>query len=231
MKSAVMIAMLLLLDACGGGSGGSTPMTPATSYDFIAALATRVNTGFTTNVTVSGTVSGQSIGGSGTLDYAPAVDGNVNGALARAQTITANVNVTVPGQAPIPVSSVVTDFYEPNTYNFLLETSTSGYDQPTAPLMFPATVTVGSSGALGTVYGYTSAGASDNTHSDLSYVVKANPANSNTVIFELVQKFYDTTNTLTETDRTDFSIGNAGAVVFISATATSGGNTITFTAS
>jgi hypothetical protein len=229
MQRAVMMTMLLMLGACGGG-GGSTPMTPATSYNFIAALANRTNTGFTANVTVSGTVSGQSIGGSGTLDYGPAHDGIVNGATVRAQTVTVNVTITVPGQADTPVSSLVTDFYAPNTYNFLQEVSGAGYDQPTAPLMYPTTVMVGSAGALGTLYGYSSIGTPDNTHSDLSYVVKVNPANANTVIFETVEKFYDATNTLTETDHTDFSIGDAGAIAFISATAMSGANTVTFTA-
>ena len=230
MKRAVTIAMLLLLGACGGGGGGSTPIQPAISYDFIAALATRTNTGFSANVTVSGTIGGQSIGGSGTLDFGPAIDGNFNGTLARAQTVTANVTITVPGQADMPVSSLVTDYYAPNTYDFLLEISGSGYDQPTAPLMYPSTVMAGSSGNLGTLYGYSSGGTPDNTHSDLSYIVKDNPANSNTVIYEAVEKFYDAANTLTETDHTDYSIGNAGAVAFISATAMSGADTITFTA-
>lgn len=230
MKNSVVMTTLLLLGACGGGDGGSTPMTPVTSYDFIAALADRTNTGFTANVTVSGTINGQAIGGSGTLNYAPAIDGNANGTVARAQTVTVNATITVPGQADTPVSSLVTDYYAPNTYDFLLETSASGYEQPTAPLMYPNTVMVGSSGTLGTVYGYSSVGTPDNTHSDLSYVVKANPANGNTVIFEAVEKLYDASNTLTETDRTDYSIGNAGAIAFISATATSGANTITFTA-
>jgi hypothetical protein len=230
MNRIVVTTLLLCLSACGGGGGGSTPIAPVTSYDFIAALAKRTNMGFLSNVTVSGTINNQPIGGTGTLNFAAAVNGNFNGAVALVQTVTANVTITIPGQPDIPVSSMVADYYAPGTYNFLLEISGSGYDQPTAPLMYPATVMVGSSGTLGTIYGYSSGGVPDNTHSDLSYVVKANPANANTVIYEAVQKFYDAANTLTETDRTDYSVGNAGAIVFISATSVSGANTITFTA-
>ncbi len=237
MKNAAVALLLLSLSACGGGGGdGSGPtITPSISYDFATALANRTNSGLMAKVSVTGNVvvSGTSypVTGSGTVTYAPATSVMFNSQAALSQNVTASLNIIVQGTSN-PLTTAVTDYYATSTYNFLGETSTGQYDVPSAPLMYPATVMVGSSGNLGTLQYYTDSTASVQIGTtEVSYLVKANPASANSVIFELINKNYDVNHTLEETDRTDFSVTTAGAVAFVSAVADSvNQGSLTFTA-
>ena len=220
MKRAALATIMVTLGACGGGGGQS--FAPVTSYNLAAALADRTNKGLMANVSLSGNViaNGTSypVTGSGTVTYAPATSVTFNSQAALAQIVTANLSLIVQGMAN-PITSSVTNYYATGTYNFLGEETTGEYSVPSAPLMYPATIMVGSSGNLGTLMNYADSTASVSTGStDVSYLVKANPAGANSVIFELINKNYDLNHTLQETDTTDFSVTVAGAVALISAT-------------
>ena len=105
------------------------------------------------------------------------------------------------------------------------------YDIALPPLTYPATLKLSDNGTLGTVMRYT-----DHTQSvslgtiTASYTVKSDPANSNVLIVELENKIYNTTNALTETDKTDYAVTAAGAISLVSASAQIGSDTLTATA-
>ena len=240
MKYKLVLSLGLILSACGGGGDGGMTSTPGpTAADFATAMANLVGTGLSANVTLSGTVSGSSISGTGTYVLTPVVSVApilFNGSPANALTLTASFQVTVAGQTNM-VSSSVTDYYEPATFRFMGEQESNPppgneYDIAQPPLSFPATIHAGDSGTLGTVLRYT-----DSTQSTalgtttVSYLVKANAASNSSLIFELTTKIYDTNNaTAIETDVTDYAVTANGVISFVSSSAQTGGDSLTVTA-
>jgi hypothetical protein len=234
------LGVMLLLTACGGGGGdGMTAAPGPISVNFTTALGTMVTMGLSANVTLSGTVSGAAVTGTGTYVLTP-VSNNppvlFAGSPANGLTLTGNFQATAAGQA-ITISSTVTDYYEPATHRYMGEQQNNPppgneFDIASPPLSFPGTVQSGDSGTLGTVMRYTNSTQSSPLGTiTVSYLVKADAANSNALIIELITKTYDTGNsTAVETDATDYAVTTAGVISFVSSSAQNSSGSLTVAA-
>ena len=232
-------AVALVLTACGGGSnngdlsggGGS-----AQGFNLQAGIANMVTHGLSANVALSGSVvvngTSTSVTGSGTYTLSAGVGGGTfNGTSATtAQTQTLTGTVTAAGQS-IPINQSVTDYYATSNSNFLGETATGEYDVAQAPFQFPTSVSGGESGTLGTVLRYsdstmsTSLGTAQTTYTTTAPTTQNGPLG-----ITITTKSYDTTNTLVETDTTNYTMTTSNVISFVSETAQQTGGTITATA-
>jgi hypothetical protein len=233
-------AVALVLTACGGGSsngdlsgggGGSSQ-----GFNLQAGITNMVTHGLSANVALSGSVvvSGTStaVTGSGTYTLSAGVGGGTfNGTTATtAQTQALAGTVTAAGQS-LPINQSVTDYYATSNSNFLGETSTTEYDVAQAPFQFPTSVSGGESGTLGTVLRYsdstmsTSLGTAQTTYTTTAPTTQSGPLG-----VTITTKSYDTTNTLVETDETNYTMTTGNVISFVSETAQQTGGTITATA-
>jgi len=234
---AFLASAALALSGCGGG--GSTAVQGGTAYGLANALGKLVTQGFSVSVTLSGSLPingvATTVTGSGTLTYGAGASGTFNGAAALLQDQTLSGSVTAAGQTD-PYTTSVTDYYATGNDAFLGEVNNTAngaeYDVAQSPIVYPATVVDGSSGALGTVSRYT-----DSTMSvalgtaQVSYSVKTDSTSSGSVIVELKELVYDTQNRLLETDLTDYALSTNDVLSLVSASVqTTNNGTLTATA-
>jgi hypothetical protein len=215
--SALKIALAAVVAACAGcggsGSGGSAPPVPTapapTSFNLAAARQSWDTSGLTAQFQVSGnTLDGASI--SGVLDYdeSPAGAATVNGQPAVSQTITGTGTLN-----GAPYSSSEVDYSSPNGET-LIWSSTNDFDVAQSPFVWPSTISIGDTGVLGTFSAYT-----DDTMvlpqgtKQVSYIVKANPADPNSVIFALIANWSYVTGTYEEEDDYVITASGAGSTI------------------
>ena len=230
---AIALPCLVLLGACGGGGDGNSLAPGPSTYDIAAGVSGLATHGMKANLTVSGTVTVSGVAvpltGTGTLSLAAAVADTFNGAAAQTQAETVSATVVAGGQSA-PYSRTVSDHYDPTTYALLGESSPGEYDVAQTPITFPATVTAGSSGTLGTLSRYT-----DNTLGvslgtvQISYLVKA-PVDANApAVVEFTNRFFDTNGAMSATAVRDYSLTTANVMLLVSSTVQEGTDTLTVT--
>jgi hypothetical protein len=234
LMSAVLLPLAASLGACGGGGGGdSLAPGPSNTYDIAAGVSWLVAHGMQANLAVSGSVTVNGVAmpltGTGTLALAVGAADTFNSVNVVTQVQTLNATVVSGGQA-VTVSSAVSDHYDPATFAFLGETSSSEYDVAQSPIAFPTMVTPGSSGTLGTLSRYTdnNQGVSLGT-AQISYVVKAPISASAPAVVELTNAVYDTHGALVETEVRDYSLTTANVMLLESSTVQQGTDTLTVT--
>jgi hypothetical protein len=232
-------AVALVLTACGGGSNGgglSGGGGSSQGFNLQAGIANMVTHGLSANVALSGSVvingTSTSVTGSGTYTLSAGVGGSTfNGTSATtAQTQALVGTVTAAGQS-IPIDQSVTDYYATSNSNFLGETAAGAYDVAQAPFQYPTSVSAAESGTLGTVLRYgdstmsTSLGTAQTTYTTTAPTTQNGPLG-----ITITTKSYDTTNTLVETDVTNYTMTTSNVISFVSATAQATGGTLTATA-
>lgn len=225
-------AAALLLNACGGG-GLSSATTSATSFNLQQGMSGLVTNGQSSAVTLSGTVvvSGTSVPftGSGTLTLNAASSATFNGEGALAQTETISGTITAEGQSAT-YSSAAVDYYATGDYALLGETTSSEYDVAPSAFTYPASVTAGSSGVLGTTSDYTD--SSMNTPAgttQFSYAVTAQSGSTTAVSVAITEQIYDTGSNLLQTDVTSYSLSDAGVLTLVSASVQNSSESLTVT--
>ena len=214
-RLAISAVSALMLAACGGGGGGGTPAAATTSasplsFPLKSAYATLVASGYSKSYSISGTCSGTA-----TETVGPAVGGasfeGSAGVLAASHTQTVNfTNCT-------PASSAVTGTgYWDSNYN-PLGTLVVGslYRVYPTPISIPASVTVGSTGTLGTGFNYANSSKGTPTGQIvISYVIEPDTASS--AIVNLIGRTFDTQGRLTSTEQDRYRITATGAATPVS---------------
>lgn len=237
------MAVALVLAACGGGGdgdlggggGGSSSGGGSQSFNLQTGIANMVSRGLSANVALSGSevVNGTSTSVTGTGVYtlsAGATGGTFNGAAATAQTTTLTGSITVSGQV-LQLNQSVTDYYTPSNSNFLGEVSNGEFDVAQAPFQYPTTVSGGESGTLGTLMRYTDSTMSQSLGMAQTTYTTSGPSTSTGPLGIIITtKIFDTTNTLVETDTTNYSLSTSNVISFVSTTAQQTDATITATA-
>lgn len=230
---AAAVLAALLLSACGGGGGGSSGYPappPQGSYDLQAAMAALVNSGLSTNVTLSGTAiangTSNSFTGTGTLTLTSGVSGMFNATVAQLQTQSISGTVTVAGQTS-PYSSSVVNAYEPSTAAIVGESQSAEFDVAQQPIMIP--MTVGTSVTLlGTLSRYSNSSLSVALGTvQVSVAVKFIPVDPGSQeVVEFTYKVFDTSQALVETDTVDYNLTENSLLSFNSATTMSASGTL-----
>lgn len=202
---------VLILAGCGGGGGGSSgPVTSTLSFPLLSGFQTLVATGYSKSFTISGTC-----GGSGSLAKSPANTSTTfesQSALSATATLTASLT----GCTPNSLASTATEYYDSSNY-YPLGFNSPGvnYGVYLTPPTIPSSVTVGSTGILGTETLYTDSNKTTaNGREDGSYIIEADTAS--TAIVNLIEKDYDSSNALLFTEQDRFRMTSTGSLSPIS---------------
>ncbi len=232
-RGVVILGLLAtLVTACGGGDGSGSG-TQSGTYDLQAGYSNLVTTGFTSNVSLSGTVITDGVSasftGTGTLTLTAGASTTFNGAAAVAQQETLSATVTSDGQSE-PVTTNETNYYGTGTYAYVGQTANGEYAVSQAPLTYPDSVVVGSSAVLGTVSVYSDSTMSTPLgSSQVSYAVTASDV-ADSLTVTITTQDYDTSNDLLETDVATYTLSSANVLSFVSLASTTPTGNVTVTA-
>jgi hypothetical protein len=229
----IIISGLLLGCGGGGGGGGSSSSGPVASPSAFSMATVRahrtLNGASLLNKILSGTLSynNSSYAISGTLSFtlSPPTTTTFDSQTALENTVTetGSISVSVNGQSStLPVASTA-QVYSTTNYSPLGATSANEYDVFQGTANIPSSVKVGDTGVIGTYNLYTDSSMATQTgRMQESYLVEADTANS--VIIDIIDNTYDTSNTLINTTQEKWRIDTSNTVTFVSLT---DGTTIT----
>lgn len=207
-KYALAAASVALITACGGGGGGGSaaPVASTASFPLFTAYTNTLQA--TSNTfTISGTVNGVAITGSGTTTRGALSAGTFEGSSALQRTTTATGSFSGNGQT-IPLNSSGVDWYSSN-YAPLGNSGGTDYVVVTGTASIPATVKVNDTGTLYTAKRYSnSAKTSLRGTETATYVVEADTETTALVTMILTEK--DNSNNLTSTSSQQFRITTTG---------------------
>lgn len=221
LKVAVVSALSLSLAACGGGGGGSGPITSTDSFPMATAFKNQIDSGYFHDFTVTGsqTVSGTTyhVSGSGNISVSPATPSTFEGQAALLNSETLSGTLVVNGTTA-PFSSTAQEYATTSYAPFGIVTSSEYCVMQGSPSI-PSTVKVGDTAAVGTYTCYTDGSKTTVLGTgQLSYVVEADT--EHTAILNLIEKDFDSTNSLQVTDQTRWRIDTFGNLTWVSEAAT-----------
>ncbi len=205
------------LTACGGGK--SSPG----QYDLQAGIANLVSQGFMANVVLSGSTmvngSSESYAGPSTFTLTPGASATFDNTTAFSQTEIIAGTVTDNNGHNTPFSMNIVKYYANSNDAFLGEVksgTSAEYDVAQSPIDFPTIIGPASAGILGVISRYTDSTMSVSIGTaQLSYsVVNSSGEPGTPLLVNLTTKFYDTSNTLTETDTTSYNLAMDAVLTF-----------------
>jgi len=228
-KLLVVAMSTAFLAACGGGGGGSSaPIAPVTSTETFQVKTAYVSY-FTDSrslpFTMSGTTSGVSVNGSGTVTQSGVTSGTFEGvaALQKVMTITASLvgnGVTIPFGATS--TSYVDSNYTPKGI------SGSEYSVVTSAVNIPVTAKVNDTGIWSTSNRYTtSAKTTLLGTTEASFVLQ--PDTASTALLKIIQTDKNTSGTPKMISTVSFRMTPAGALTRLSETGVGGTTNLTIT--
>ncbi|MBV8271542.1 MAG: hypothetical protein JO067_04650 [Cupriavidus sp.] len=217
-KILVTTALTMLLGACGGGdgggsSGGSSSTTQNVSVPLQTAVANVVNNGITVSFSISGTVGGTAVTGSGSLVDTKAIAGmfNLEAVLQTTETLSGTVMVN---GVSAPFSSTRTIFRNPATFAEVAE-DLGGPVVIFPAYVYPSKVQAGDSGTLVTGTSFSNASQTTKTGTVVrSFSVAADT--SSTLLVTFTESDFDTNNVKLADDQQTLRIDTAGNVQFVS---------------
>jgi outer membrane lipopolysaccharide assembly protein LptE/RlpB len=227
-KLFVVIAVTALLTACGGGGGGgvSVPVASTESFNLKTVWANTLTSSSSNNYTISGTVSGVAVSGSGTVTRGNLSAGTFEGLPAQQRTTTATGSVVVNG-VTVALNTSSIDWVDSN-YVPKGESGGEDYVVVTGTPTIPTTVRINDTGTLYTANRYfSSTKAVLRGTSRATYVVEADT--SSTALVTLIIEEKNTSNVTTSTSSAQFRITTAGAFTRIKETLVEGTSTLIVT--
>ena len=215
-----------LLSACGGGGGGSSaPVTSTDTFQLRTAYVSYINGSGSWPFSISGTVSGANVTGSGTETAGSVSSTTFEGLAAQAKTSTATGSFTVNGQNyPLAVTSTayVSSNYDPLGFNG------TEYEVVNSSVSIPATARVNDTGTWYSSVRYTSSRKTTRAGTATATFV-LEPDTSSTALLKIIRIEKDTANTVTSTSTTSFRMTPAGALTRISEIDLQGTTSLTLT--
>ncbi|MDD2881264.1 MAG: hypothetical protein PHQ58_12580 [Rhodoferax sp.] len=217
--------------ACSGGGGdagvpaSNAPVTSTDTFQVKAAYVNYFNDTRSYPFTVSGTASGFSVTGSGTVTQSPVTNGLFEGAAVLQKTSTVSGSVVANG-VTISLAASDTTFVDSN----YVAKGWSGeeYVVVTSVAVVPDTAKVNDSGPWHTSNRY--ADSSKSTllgSSDVSFSLA--PDTATTALLKIIQVDKDTVGNTTMTMTAVFRMTPAGGLTRLSETAVDGSSTLTLT--
>lgn len=200
-------------------SSGTVAST--STFPFQNAAKTLWANGVARSMSISGTCSGTG----GWIDTPATTAATFEGVAGYSATRTRYVVFASSSPAfclPLVNTQVETRYYDQN-YMLLGYSRVGGYYYVLqAPLVIPATVTVGNTGTMGTAYAFTNSTKSVLVQTVvMSYVIEADTSNS--AIVNVITKRYDLGNALIYTEQDRYRITATGALSLVSGDAQSAG--------
>ena len=214
-KTLVAVAASALLVACGGGGGGGTTTAAATgpvtsTLTFPIATGVRAMTVNSSSKTfsVTGTCTGSGTRTSGAANTVATFEG-VTG-FSAASTLT--INLSTPCNS---IAQTSTSYYDTNYVPLGFNSIGVNYGVYLTPPSIPSTVSVGSTGTIGTETLYTNSTKTvPNGTQVSSYVVTADTAT--TAIVDLISKGYTSGSVLSFTEQDYYRMDASGNLTPIS---------------
>jgi hypothetical protein len=214
-RTVQLFAAVAALAACGGGGGGGGD-APASTFALQSAYANWVRNGSNDTYTVSGFCSGSvNLTRSASV---PAVFKAING-FSVVRSGTSQFTGCSDPAFNLSGSDSSTGYFDAD-YAFIGSVSAGAYTEfaTTRPTALPASVVIGSQGAIGTLTNYTdSTRATVQSTSVMSYSVEADtPASADSVVLNLTVKDYDVANRLILTSQDRYRLTRAGVLTSVS---------------
>lgn len=220
------VSFLTVLAACGGGGGGSSgPVTSTETFQLRTAYVSYINGSGSWPFTISGTVSGVNVTGSGTETAGSVSSATFEGQAAQAKTTTATGSFSVNGQN-YPLASTSTAYissnYDPLGFN------DTEYEVVTSSVPIPVTARVNDTGTWYSSVRYTNFRKTTRSGTATATFV-LEPDTSSTALLKIIRIEKDTNNTTTSTSTITFRMTPAGALTRISEVDAQGSNSLTLT--
>ena len=204
--------LFLLVSACGGGGGGGGsggPVASTNTFDVKSGWVRLVASGFTKNLTVSGTCSGT---------YAITNSPASAGATFEGASVLSNTNVdtmTLTNCTPASDVSTETDYYDSNYMPVGYSVLGGDYAVWTTTATLPTAARVGDASIVGTANIYSNSTKSTRTgKQDATLVIEADTAT--TAIANIILKYYTTSDVLSQTIQRRFRVAADGSLTLIS---------------
>ena len=216
-----------LLSACGGGGGGvSGPVASVESFSLAKLWANMLTTPSTNNVTISGTINGAPVTGSGTNTISGLSAGTFEGMPAQQQTQKIASSLVTNGQT-IPVNESITTWVDSNNTP-KGESGGDDYIVVTALGNLPTAARINDTGTAYTANRYAnSTKAVLRGTRTVSYLVEADTAT--TALVSMIIEDKNTSNVTTNKSTAQLRITPAGTFTRIKETIVEGTTTLTFT--
>lgn len=227
-KLLIATASVALLAACGGGGGGGGTPAPVASTSTFPLLTVLANTlqAASNTYSISGTVNGVAVTGSGTVTRGALSSGTFEGSAAQQRTTTATGSIVANGQT-IPLNSSSIDWYNSN-YSPVGSSGGEDYVVVVGSAVIPATVRVNDTATVYTANRYSNSSKTFLRGTEtVSYVVEADTASTALLTLILTEK--STSNTVTSTSTQQVRITPAGTFTRVKETLLEGSTTLTIT--
>lgn len=213
LKLLFAISVLLLVSACGGGGGGSNgPVTSTETFQLKTAYVNTFNDVRSLPFTISGTVSGESVTGSGMLTLSTPTRSTFESITALQKNSVMTMNITIKG-VTASVASSDSSFVDSNYTP--LGSNSNEYVVVTNNVAILTIARVGDSGTWTTSNRYT-----NNTKTSLlgtrtvTYVLE--PDTSATALLKIIETDKDRSGATERTEIITYRITPVGEITYIS---------------
>ncbi len=227
MKLKSLISFLLcttLLTACGGGGEDSSPIATAKTFDLKATYATYLNSSYAFKISISGTVSGVSVVGSGNVTLGKLQNTQFEGNAALMKTSVLTGTITADGRS-IPYSGSSQEYYDSN-YN-PIGTSSDTYSVVNSSIAMPTAAKINDTGLWMTLTNYSSSAKLYSIGSrSVSYALGADT--ESTAILTLIYTERDTSGNITSTVTDKYRVSVTNSVVPLSESLSSPSSSVLF---
>ena len=223
---AAIFGLVLGLAACGGGDGGSGTEPSTDVYQLGNAWVGYVNESSTKPFTISGSIEGVGVTGSGTLTYGQLVSATFESRAALSKTMVATGTVSAMGQSA-PYGASATSYYD-SKYLPLGASSNVGYAVVSGTAVIPQTARVNDTGTVATTIVYadsskaTVVGTSTTTYALL-------PDTSATALLKIVETSKNQDGSMAGMAVSTYRMTPAGALTHLTEEMTAGTVTLTLT--
>jgi hypothetical protein len=226
----VFVSLVFCLTGCGGGSGSTpiatTPVASTETYQLKTALANQASNSRSLPYTISGTSSGTSVSGSGTITQSSLMNATFEGETVLQKVTTDTVSLVVNGVTS-PMASTSTNYMDSN-YIPKGSSSTNEYDVVTGSVNIPATIRVNDTGIMYTTNRYTDSTKKSSLGTYVtSFVLQ--PDSASTALLKIISTQQNTSGVVTSIRTDNYRMTPAGALTHISKSGVGDTISITFT--
>lgn len=232
LRSFSAATVLALISGCGGGSDGGDGSSKVSTSTFpvSAALKNLVSNGYTASFTVSGTLNGADLTGTGSETSTPGANSSFENQPAIDVGDQISYNLQWKGQA-VNWTDTSHNYFNQSSYAVIGTIDPSGnYAVATSFNGWPSAARVGDSGTLGAIVFYSDQAKSSITGgATLNYSIESDAPT--TAILAITTVYTDSGNAIVETDVDRYRLTPSGEITWVSKNISSsnGGTTTNFT--